>query len=79
MVQESQRIDRKILEVSDQIGRLTEGLFEIKLDIREQREVAKQQAEIAKQQAESITRMSALLSGKKREWMTCFNGKCSNR
>ncbi len=37
LVQESRRTNHKIEELLDQIGRVTEGLFEIKLDIREQK------------------------------------------
>ena len=45
-------------ENSEQIGRLTEGITEIKLLIQEQGEITKQTAEITKQTAE-VTRQNA--------------------
>lgn len=75
LVESSLRQSQILEENSEQIGRLTEGLTEIKLLIQEQgeitkqtaevtkqtAEVTKQNAEVAKQQAESIERLSRVV------------------
>jgi methyl-accepting chemotaxis protein len=53
LVQISMHQDQKLEIVTDQVGRLTEGLTELKLLIQ-------QQAETARQQAESIDRLSRI-------------------
>jgi hypothetical protein len=47
--------------LTEQVGRLTEGLTEIKLLIQQQATTADRQAETARLQAESIARLIVLL------------------
>ncbi|WP_421654977.1 hypothetical protein [Leptothermofonsia sp. ETS-13] len=54
MTTDDRLINSKLDILIDQIGRLTEGLTEIKLLIQQQAETAKQQADSIKQQADSI-------------------------
>ncbi|MGJ3252799.1 MAG: hypothetical protein ACFE0J_16955 [Elainellaceae cyanobacterium] len=46
-------LDEKLEILIDQVGRLTEGLTDIKLTTQQQAEVARQNAEIAWQNAET--------------------------
>ncbi|MGA7933157.1 MAG: hypothetical protein WCA35_06390 [Kovacikia sp.] len=50
--------NEKLDILTDQVGRFTEGLTELKLMIREQSEMVKQQAESTKQQAESMKQLT---------------------
>ena len=53
----------KIEILTDQIGRMTEGLTMLGLDIAEIKETTKQQAEAAKQQAEAISTLGSDIAG----------------
>ncbi|NEQ96184.1 MAG: hypothetical protein F6K30_05600 [Cyanothece sp. SIO2G6] len=61
-------VDEKLEILTDQVGRLTEGLMEIKLLIRDQTHalerqvlVAEQQGETIKQQSEAVIRLTQLV------------------
>lgn len=66
------RIEHNIESLTEQVGRLTEGLTDLRVqeqqrhqeamaEFTEIREIVRQQAEIARQQAESISRLIGLL------------------
>ena len=52
--QQQRRLEESLQTTSDQVGRLTEGLTEMRVAIQEQ-------SEIAKQQAENITRLVSVV------------------
>ena len=52
--QQQRRLEESLQTTSDRVGRLTEGLTEMRVAIREQ-------SEIAKQQAENITRLVSVV------------------
>ncbi len=53
-------LDSKLETLIDQVGKLTEGLTEIKVMIQAQGETAKEQGETAKRQERNIDRLVAV-------------------
>jgi methyl-accepting chemotaxis protein len=52
-------IDEKLELLVDQVGRLTEGLPEFRMDMAEIKDMIRQQAEVSIRQSENIDRLSA--------------------
>lgn len=52
------RLDSKLDILTDQIGRMTEGLTELKILIQQQAQIAQQQAETARQQADTAAQQT---------------------
>jgi hypothetical protein len=59
IIQQS-RLDEKLEVLSDQVGRMTEGLTHLQIIVQEQSEISKRQAQTAQQQAESIAQLTTL-------------------